>query len=133
LARTMFRKLFGQGSGQGGGGGGPPNSAASTVRTVDAIQKLGEVTQAALDGPLAGAAAHPAPTPGAACAFSLTGGAGVQTEELLIKRRALLEKKVAAELARAKEYTKAQNKRGARALLLACSGSAACPHRTCGR
>lgn len=36
-----------------------------------------------------------------------------QTEELLIKRRSLLEKKIALELAKAKEYTKAQNKRGA--------------------
>jgi hypothetical protein len=35
-----------------------------------------------------------------------------QTEELLVKRRALLEKKIAQELDKAKEYTKAQNKRG---------------------
>ena len=37
----------------------------------------------------------------------------VQTEELLVKRRSLLEKKIAQELEKAKEYTKAQNKRGA--------------------
>jgi hypothetical protein len=36
----------------------------------------------------------------------------VQTEELLVKRRSLLEKKIAQELDKAKEYTKAQNKRG---------------------
>ncbi len=36
----------------------------------------------------------------------------MQTEELLVKRRALLEKKIAQELDKAKTYTKAQNKRG---------------------
>ena len=36
----------------------------------------------------------------------------LQTEELLVKRRALLEKKIAQELDKAKTYTKAQNKRG---------------------
>jgi hypothetical protein len=35
-----------------------------------------------------------------------------QTEELLLKRRALLEKKVEQELERAREYTRAKNKRG---------------------
>jgi hypothetical protein len=34
----MFKRIFGQGSGGGGGGGGN-----STTKTVDAIQKLGEV------------------------------------------------------------------------------------------
>ncbi|CAL8466824.1 g6360 [Coccomyxa elongata] len=72
----MFKRIFGQGSG-GGGGPGPKPSVTSTVRTVDAIQKLGE------------------------------------TEELLVKRRSLLEKKIAQELEKAKEYTKAQNKRAA--------------------
>ena len=38
----------------------------------------------------------------------------MQTEELLIKRRTLLEKKIAQELDKAKTYTKAQNKRGDR-------------------
>lgn len=38
----MFKRIFGQGSG-GGGGAGPKPSVTSTVRTVDAIQKLGEV------------------------------------------------------------------------------------------
>ena len=46
---TMFKRIFGQGSGSGGGGGsskptGQP-SAASTTRTVNAIQQLGEVRQ----------------------------------------------------------------------------------------
>ena len=36
----------------------------------------------------------------------------LQTEELLVKRRSLLEKKIAQELDKAKTYTKAQNKRG---------------------
>jgi hypothetical protein len=36
----------------------------------------------------------------------------VQTEELLIKKRDLLEKKIAQELDRAKEFTKQKNKRG---------------------
>ena len=36
----------------------------------------------------------------------------LQTEELLIKRRSLLEKKIAQELDKAKTYTKAQNKKG---------------------
>jgi hypothetical protein len=39
----MFKRIFGQGSG-GGGGVGPKPSVTSTVRTVDAIQKLGEVS-----------------------------------------------------------------------------------------
>ena len=47
----MFKKLFGQGGhgGGGGGGGSAPHqsrqvTANSTQKTVDAIQKLGEVT-----------------------------------------------------------------------------------------
>ena len=49
----MFKKLFGQGGGHGGGGGGGGGTshqgsrqvtATSTQKTVDAIQKLGEVT-----------------------------------------------------------------------------------------
>ena len=36
----------------------------------------------------------------------------LQTEELLIKRRTLLEKKITQELEKAKTYSKAQNKRG---------------------
>ena len=50
----MFKKLFGQGGGHGGGGGGGGGggsshqprqmTANSTQKTVDAIQKLGEVT-----------------------------------------------------------------------------------------
>lgn len=36
----MFKRIFGQGNGGGGGGGGN-----STTRTVDAIQKLGEVRE----------------------------------------------------------------------------------------
>jgi len=39
----MFKRIFGQGSGGGGGGPGPKPSVTSTARTVDAIQKLGEV------------------------------------------------------------------------------------------
>lgn len=50
----MFKKLFGQGGGHGGGGGGGGGggtsqsgtrqvTATSTQKTVDAIQKLGEV------------------------------------------------------------------------------------------
>lgn len=35
----MFKRIFGQGSGGGGGGGN------STTKTVDAIQKLGEVSE----------------------------------------------------------------------------------------
>ena len=52
----MFKKLFGQGGGHGGGGGGGGGggtshsgtrqvTATSTQKTVDAIQKLGEVPQ----------------------------------------------------------------------------------------
>ena len=37
----------------------------------------------------------------------------MQTEDLLIKRRTVLEKKMEQELQKAKEYTKAKNKRGA--------------------
>ena len=48
----MFKNLFGKGHGGGGGGGssGAPHqgsrqvTANSTQKTVDAIQKLGEVT-----------------------------------------------------------------------------------------
>jgi len=36
----------------------------------------------------------------------------VQTEELLLKRRDLLDKKIATELQRAKEMSAAKNKRG---------------------
>ena len=36
----------------------------------------------------------------------------MQTEDLLIKRRTVLEKKMELELQKAKEYTKAKNKRG---------------------
>ena len=51
-ATGMFKKLFGQGGGHGGGGGGGGGggshqprqmTANSTQKTVDAIQKLGEV------------------------------------------------------------------------------------------
>lgn len=35
-----------------------------------------------------------------------------QTEELLLKRQKLLEKKIAQETERAKEFTRASNKRG---------------------
>ena len=38
--------------------------------------------------------------------------ASAQTEDLLIKRRSVLEKKMELELNKAKEYTKAKNKRG---------------------
>ncbi|KAK9809851.1 hypothetical protein WJX72_000342 [[Myrmecia] bisecta] len=71
---TMFKRIFGQ------GGQAPPSrevSAASTTRTVDAIQKLGE------------------------------------TEDLLVKRRNLLEKKIQQEGDKAREYTRAKNKRAA--------------------
>ena len=37
----MFKRIFGQGS--GGSSPGPKPSVSSTTRTVDAIQKLGEV------------------------------------------------------------------------------------------
>ncbi len=37
-----------------------------------------------------------------------------QTEELLLKRQKLLEKKIAQETERAKEFTRASNKRGER-------------------
>lgn len=37
---------------------------------------------------------------------------GPQTEELLVKRRTLLEKKVDQETERAKEFTRLKNKRG---------------------
>ena len=40
-----------------------------------------------------------------------------------MKRRALLEKKIAQELDKAKEYTKAQNKRGRRRGLAASLGT----------
>lgn len=36
----------------------------------------------------------------------------LQTEDLLVKRRSVLEKKMEQELQKAKEYTKAKNKRG---------------------
>lgn len=112
---TMFKKLFGQGSGQGGGGGGPANSANSTGRTVDAIQKLGEVSNPPLGRHLCWAASNlPALLSARTeCGVAAEGCTRKQTEELLIKRRSLLEKKIALELAKAKEYTKAQNKRGA--------------------
>jgi len=38
----MFKRIFGQGS-NGGGTGGGAGGGNSTTRTVDAIQKLGEV------------------------------------------------------------------------------------------
>lgn len=44
----------------------------------------------------------------------------MQTEELLTKRRDLLEKKVAAELERAKVFLKANNKRGELFIWQAC-------------
>ena len=37
----------------------------------------------------------------------------LQTEELLVKRRNLLEKKIEQETERAKEFTRSKNKRGA--------------------
>jgi hypothetical protein len=40
----MFKRIFGQGSGGGPGPGLKP-SVTSTTRTVDAIQKLGEVRE----------------------------------------------------------------------------------------
>ena len=39
----MFKRIFGQGS-NGGGPGGGAGGGNSTTRTVDAIQKLGEVS-----------------------------------------------------------------------------------------
>ncbi len=41
----MFKRIFGQGSGGGGGPAGPKPNVTSTARTVDAIQKLGEVSR----------------------------------------------------------------------------------------
>ena len=40
----MFKRIFGQGSGGGGGPAGPRPNVSSTAQTVDAIQKLGEVS-----------------------------------------------------------------------------------------
>ena len=174
LSSSMFKRIFGQGNGGGGGGGGN-----STTRTVDAIQKLGEVRRegGAGEGRPArvgrGASArrcvhaslqHAPPCSGEhGLATWLwlgrgpAGGAGqwwrskqtnapprsdasaalldprcpspthpppppphpthplppTQTEELLIKRRGLLEKKIAAELGKAREQTLAKNKRAA--------------------
>lgn len=44
--------------------------------------------------------------------FSVPWRHDLQTEELLVKRRSLLEKKIGQELEKAKTYSKAQNKRG---------------------
>ena len=108
----MFKKLFGS---AGGGSGTAPTASRSTTNTVDAIQKLGEVRETivgrgAAPKPLvqhrtsAGANLPPCAVPRCCCP---------QTDELLNKRRDLLERKIAAELERAKEFTRQKNKRGA--------------------
>ena len=51
-----------------------------------------------------------------------------QTEELLVKRRNLLEKKIEQETERAKEFTRTKNKRGASSRLAAASCLAPCDH-----
>lgn len=160
---AMFKRIFGQGSGGGGGGN-------STTKTVDAIQKLGEVrmeergsvfclcgrrrvlgdaqSHRRRGGRRGGAASQPGSGPAErgdqasprrppnlrpracggggrapTCAPSLfshhlwsrlrpSPHTTTQTEELLIKRRSLLEKKIVAEFEKAKEQTQLKNKRG---------------------
>ncbi len=128
----MFKKLFG-GSEKGGAGTSKPPPPVTTVKsataTVDAIQRLGEVqltgrAVAERSSPFTAACMAPALLhsstlallPTAAVEPSLNARAAspsaAQTEELLTKRRNLLEKKIAHELERAKELTKQGNKRG---------------------
>lgn len=135
----MFGKLFGKhketagqigprpASNFGGGGGG--GNQSSGAKTVEAIQKLGEVWRSlescmlfcilaaylmyaqllhvrwCNDGPIS------------ACNIAM------QTEELLMKRRTLLEKKCAQEAERAREQMKAKNKRGKFPTITVCSRS----------
>ena len=113
----MFGKLFGknkEAGGQigprpasnfgGGGGGGNQNSGS---RTVEAIQKLGEVCEV-----FCTCMKH---TIGCNYDGNITStDMCLQTEELLMKRRTLLEKKCTQEAERAREQMKAKNKRGKR-------------------
>lgn len=114
----MFKRLFGGGDGAGSAKPQAPAVAPrATTSTVDAIQKLGEVggrpAWPARAPPL------PPPPPLAPCCPLPTAAAAaplpLQSEELLQKRRDLLEKKIAAELNRAKEHQKKGNKKGAAA------------------
>ena len=107
----MFKKLFG-GSEKGGGSTSSSKpvqvTQRSTATTVDAIQKLGEVSRLATF--FAGVTRN-------ALRVNMTVLPALQTEELLIKKRDLLERKIAQELDRAKEFTKQKNKRAALAAL----------------
>ena len=113
----MFKRLFG-GGGDGAGGAKPQAPAVAprtTTSTVDAIQKLAEV---------GGRRARHGRRPGCcrrrrsrrvAPAHRLRRACLLQSEDLLNKRRDLLEKKIAAELNKAKEYQKKNNKKGTHA------------------
>lgn len=129
----MFRRMFG-----GDNKGGQAVSQSAANKTVDAIQKLGEVSFASHHArqtagcmgircaPRASflpALSYKASRPFQQCwpcralawilTFSKADLWGVQqTEELLVKRRNLLEKKVDQETERAKEFTRQKNKRG---------------------
>lgn len=112
----MFKKLFGGGGGSKPGPSGPPpgSGGGSVSKTVNAIQSLGEVrARAASPADRARERALPPPLPARTACSLLPPARAPQTEELLNKRRDLLEKKIAAELERAKQLTKAGNKRGA--------------------
>ncbi len=109
---SMFRRMFGGPQGANGAG----VSASSTGRTVDAIQKLGEVRHGRISVQrLLDLLVH-IPCPLAANMHMSAHGVGLmaQTEELLVKRRNLLEKKIEQETERAKEFTRTKNKRGER-------------------
>ena len=111
---SMFRRMFGGPQGANGAG----VSASSTGRTVDAIQKLGEVYRHSIWRTTLWVRISPPPRahpPLAACMSECSPESGclAQTEELLVKRRNLLENKIEQETERAKEFTRTKNKRGA--------------------
>jgi len=111
-AMSMFRRMFGGPQGANGAG----VSASSTGRTVDAIQKLGEVRHGRITVQRLLDIQVRMPCPLASNMHVRAHGVGLmaQTEELLVKRRNLLEKKIEQETERAKEFTRTKNKRGAR-------------------
>lgn len=132
----MFKKLFGAPS-QPQGHQNNDVSASTTQKTVDAIQQLGDVSQDTRS--VTGQQPNRCPLPGLQLLYSISifqilleevqtlyliasadvlEPCWVQQEELLVKRRGVLEKKIEAENEHAREYTRAKNKRGTDAVLL---------------
>jgi hypothetical protein len=102
----MLQKLFGGGQRKQAPVAVNPQS---TSRTVNAIDKLGEVWPLSPGGRCRPLLASRPPQRAGPTGARLAS----QTEGLLVKRRDLLEKKIAQELEKAKQCLQQKNKRGA--------------------